>query len=156
MIVECCRRLDEYASDCGVRLLYEPCNRYEVAMIHTAAEAEALLAEIGSDNIGVLLDSFHMNIEESDPCAALRRLAGRNGIYHISDSGRGGMGTGHIDYIAQHRALQEGGFNGPVAVELVLPHLAPTGLPRNAREQQMLDEQIRHSARIWRALESDA
>ncbi|GHB14160.1 sugar phosphate isomerase/epimerase family protein [Salinicola rhizosphaerae] len=153
MIVECGKQLAAHAEARGIELLIEPCNRYEIPLLHTAADAERWIADIGSDRVRPLLDSFHMHIEEKDPYATLERFAERSAIYHISDSNRGGIGEGRVDFINQHDALKRGGFSGPVAVELVLPHLAPTGLPRNAEEQAMLDDQIRHSARVWRLLD---
>lgn len=109
----------------GVRALYEVCNHYEVPLIHTAAQCRQLLAEMDSDNVRMILDSFHMNIDEPDPLQALRGHGAFTAIYHISDSGRGGIGTGHIDVKAQHEALVAGGFSGAVATELVPEHLAP-------------------------------
>lgn len=149
---ESVQQVDSYARQQGIRLLYEVCNHYEVPLIHTAAECRQLLDRVGSDNIGIILDSFHMNINEPDPLQAIYDCADRLAIYHISDANRAGIGSGHIDFIAQHRALQHIGFTGPVAVELVLPHLTPTTPPQNAQDRQQLDNEITRSAAVWRAL----
>ncbi|WP_311970597.1 sugar phosphate isomerase/epimerase family protein [Pseudomonas baltica] len=150
-LLACCKAVDAYAASRGVRTLYEVCNHYEVPLIHTAAQCRQLLAEMDSDNVRMILDSFHMNIDEPDPLQALREHGAFTAIYHISDSGRGGIGTGHIDFKAQHEALVEGGFSGAVATELVPEHLTPTQPPRTAADHQALEAQIRHSAEIWRS-----
>ncbi|WP_115720154.1 sugar phosphate isomerase/epimerase family protein [Gallaecimonas mangrovi] len=153
MLVSACRTIAEYAAEKSVPLLYELCNRYEVPLMHNSGDYQRLIRALGGANIGVLLDSFHMNIEEEhDPCQVIRRFASKTGIYHISDSNRGGIGTGHIDFVAQFRALYQGGFSGDVAMEVVLPHRGPSGAPRNDAENQQLHGQLRRSLRVWHDL----
>lgn len=149
-LFDTCQAVDEYARKHGVPTLYEVCNHYEVPLIHTATQAQELIERIGGSNLRLILDSFHMNIDEPDPIGALSRLAPRLGIYHISDSGRGGIGTGHIDFKAQYQALRANGFKGEVAIEVVLPHLTPSRAPITEADRATLDEQIRISAEQWR------
>lgn len=149
-LVDCCKAVDHYARERGVGTLYEVCNHYEVPLIHTAAQCQRLLEAIGGENTRMILDSFHMNIDEPAPLQTLREYASRTAIYHISDSGRGGIGTGHIDFAAQYRALQQGGFAGVIAIEPVLAHRTPSNPPANEADALELDEQIRHSAQVWR------
>lgn len=153
-LVECCRAVDAYAQEQGVGTLYEVCNHYEVPLIHTAAECRQLISELGTNNLRMILDSFHMNIDERDPLQVLREHVADLAIYHISDSGRGGIGTGHIDFKAQHDLLRSAGFTGEVAVEPVLAHLTPSTPPASGEDNQALDEQIRSSAEQWRAYAS--
>lgn len=149
-LLACCKAVDEYARSRDVRTLYEVCNHYEVPLIHTAKQCNALLSDIGSDNVGMILDSFHMNINEPDPLQTLRDNAHITAIYHISDSGRGGIGSGHIDFDAQLRALRENGFTGDVAIEPVLEHLTPSHAPTTDVDRHALDEEVRRSAQKWR------
>jgi sugar phosphate isomerase/epimerase len=65
----------------------------------------------------VLADTYHMNIEEDDPCAALRAAAGRLGAVHVSDSNRHQPGTGHVPFEAIVQTLQAVGFDGVLSVE---------------------------------------
>ncbi|MBA1200338.1 sugar phosphate isomerase/epimerase [Pseudomonas capeferrum] len=153
-LVECCKSVDTYARERGIRTLYEVCNHYEVPLIHTAAQCHALMEEVGGGNMGMILDSFHMNINEPDPLRTLRENARQLAIYHISDSGRGGIGTGHIDFAAQHAVLKEGGFTGEVAVEPVLEHLTPSNAPSSDADRQRLDRQVVNSAQTWRGYEA--
>lgn len=153
-LVTCCRAVDAYAAERGVATLYEVCNHYEVPLIHTAAQCRSLMTEVGGDNLRMILDSFHMNIDERDPLETLRGHARHTAIYHISDSGRGGMGSGHIDFQAQHNALCAGGFTGRIAIEPVLAHLTPSTAPSSAADRAALDEEVRRSAWRWRAFAS--
>lgn len=150
-LVRCCRAVDSYARTQGVRTLYEVCNHYEVPLIHTAFEFRELVREVGGSNMGLILDSFHMNIDEPDPSQALRDNLDILAIYHISDSGRGGIGSGHIDFRAQHDILVRGGFEGDIAVEPVLARLTPSTPPGNGAEHAALDEEIRRSVTCWQA-----
>lgn len=150
-LLNCCKAVDGYARERGVATLYEVCNHYEVPLIHTADACRKLIHDVGSDNLRMILDSFHMNINEKNPLETLRQHAAFTAIYHISDTGRGGIGTGHIDFGAQRQALAQGGFSGAVAIELVLPHLTPSTPPSTELDHQALDEQVRHSAAFWRA-----
>lgn len=150
-LVNCCRAVDLYAQKLGVATLYEVCNHYEVPLIHTAAQCQALINDLGTQNMGMILDSFHMNIDEPDPLRALQEHAGSLAIYHISDSGRGGIGTGHIDFKAQYDALRANGFKGEVAIEPVLAHLTPSAPPAADAEHDALDDEILTSAERWRA-----
>lgn len=150
-LLACCKAVDAYAVSRGVPTLYEVCNHYEVPLIHTAAQCRQLLREVGSDNVRMILDSFHMNINEADPLQTIRENAAFTAIYHISDSGRGGIGTGHVDFKAQHDALIVGGFRGQVAIEPVLEHLTPSNPPQVDSDRALLDSQIRHSAEVWRS-----
>jgi len=155
-LLQCCASLEKHAAAAGVRLVYEVCNRYEVPIIRTLDACLALLEEADCPRIGVVLDSFHMNIDESDACAAIRRAGGRLASYQISDSNRAGIGSGHVDFVAQWRALQDIGFDGPVVLELVLPELTPSTPPQSAEQWARMNEEIARSARVWRALQRSA
>ena len=150
-LVSCCKAVDAYAQDRGVRTLYEVCNHYEVPLIHTAAECRDLMREIGGQNMGMILDSFHMNIDERCPLDALRDNIDSLAIYHISDSGRGGVGSGHIDFKAQHDVLLSSGFKGEIAIEPVLSHLTPSTPPSSEMDCAALDHEIRASVVQWRS-----
>ncbi|QCI12874.1 sugar phosphate isomerase/epimerase [Pseudomonas putida] len=150
-LLACCNAVDAYARERGVRTLYEVCNHYELPLVNTSEACRGLISQMAGGNLQMILDSFHMNINERDPVATIRRHAPNTGIYHISDSGRGGMGSGHIDFREQCDALLAAGFEGDVAIELVLPHLTPNSPPQTAEDQQMLDAEIIRSAVAWRS-----
>lgn len=152
-LLACCKAVDAYAQARGVRTLYEVCNHYEVPLINTSDACRELIAEVGGDNLHMILDSFHMNINEPDPLQTIRRNAGCTAIYHISDSGRGGIGSGHIDFQAHYDALMAAGFSGDVAIELVLPDLTPSSPPVTPIDAEVLDQEVKRSAIAWRAFQ---
>ena len=152
MLVHCCKTLDAYAQLKKVKIAYECVNRYESSMIHTAEKARELIEAVGHHNFGLILDSFHMHIEEPDPIEALKYSKDFLFSYHISDSNRSGIGRGQVDFVKHHAVLEEIGFEGPIMIEVVLPDLVPTSTPRNDLERERLDEEIRRSVRVWRNL----
>jgi len=111
--------LARYAAKAGVRLALEPLNRYEADLLNTAEEALAFVAELGEENVGLLLDTFHVNIEEPDPNAAVAQTRGRLWHVHLGDSNREPPGRGHFDFAAFVAALRQAGYNGYLSAELL-------------------------------------
>jgi sugar phosphate isomerase/epimerase len=103
----------------GVRLHIEAINRYETNFANTAAEVLELIDEVGSDGLTVLLDTFHMNIEEASIESALRLAGARLGYVHFADSNRRAPGQGHIDFTSILATLAEVGYQGVIAAEIV-------------------------------------
>ena len=71
-----------------MRLALEPINRYETNFVNTVEDGLAVLEEVGAPNFKLLLDTFHMNIEEADIGMSFRRAEGRLGYVHFADSNR--------------------------------------------------------------------
>ncbi|MCX6027622.1 MAG: sugar phosphate isomerase/epimerase [Chloroflexi bacterium] len=117
--VEAIRECARLASGLGVTLLVEPINRYETNFINTADEGLRLLDEIAEPAVKLLLDTFHMNIEEPNLPLALRKAGTRLGALHLADSNRQAPGRGHIDFAPIFRALAEIRFAGPIAAEIL-------------------------------------
>lgn len=106
-LVESLRPLADYAGQRGVRLAVEPLNRFETSLINTAEQAIEVVDRVGSPALGVLLDTFHMNIEERDPATAIRGCAGRLTHLHACGCDRGAPGGDHIGWPAIAAALDE-------------------------------------------------
>ena len=113
------KRISEYAKEKGVRLLFEVINRYEVNLFVTAEESCAFFEEYNLDNCFVHLDTFHMNIDEADSCAAIRRCGSRLGYFHVADNTRRYPGSGHIDFTRILATLKEVGYSGYITVECI-------------------------------------
>lgn len=112
--------LDELGRDAarhGVPLIYEPLNRYETNLVNTVADGVKLLESLSVENVRLLADLFHMNIEEVDLPDAIR--AGKNAIGHVHfvDSNRRPAGGGHIDYAPVAAALRDIGYAGYLSAE---------------------------------------
>ena len=82
-----------------------------------------MVDEIGADNVGLLLDTFHMNIEEKDIPAAIRRAAGRIVEFHACSNDRGTPGEDHLPWRAIARALRDVRYDGPVVIEAFTPEV---------------------------------
>jgi sugar phosphate isomerase/epimerase len=108
------------AAALGVELLVEPLNRYETDLVNTVAEGLALLDQVGAGNVGLLADTFHMNIEEPSLEDSLRLAGARLRHFHVADSNRHYPGGGHLDFPRLLGALRGAGYDGWVSVE-VLP-----------------------------------
>lgn len=111
----------DHARSAGVSVVFEVLNRYETHLVNTGEEALRLQKAVGADNLKVLLDAYHMNLEESDLPQAIRRVGAELGLFHVADSNRGGIGQGHTDFVALWAALKDVGYAGPVIVEATAP-----------------------------------
>lgn len=116
-LTEALAALGERASRHGAPLIYEPLNRYETNLVSTVADGVQLLSPAGLENVRLLADLFHMNIEETDLPAAI--LAGRDKIGHVHfvDSNRRPAGAGHTQFAPIAAALAEIGYRGYLSAE---------------------------------------
>ena len=110
---ECCHA----AADAGVSLLLEPLNRYECDWLNTTADALSIIAQLGFANLKYLADTFHMNIEEENIAASVRRAGSVLGYIHLVDSNRCGPGQGHLPFGEVLNALIEVGYDGYLSLE---------------------------------------
>ncbi len=120
-LVAVLRRAAERAAALGVRLALEPLNRYESDIVNNAEEGLILLEEVGRQNLGLLLDTFHMNIEEARYDVAIRSLAHAGRLFHIhlGDSNRLAPGQGHLDFPTILTSLCAVGYHGYLSAELL-------------------------------------
>ncbi|HEY8504420.1 MAG TPA: sugar phosphate isomerase/epimerase family protein [Gemmataceae bacterium] len=121
--------LGEHARQYGVPLLFEPLNRYETNLVTTIADGLALLGSLSTDNVRLLADLFHMNIEEVDIGAAIRSAGDRVGHVHFVDSNRRAAGDGHTDFAPVAAALRAIGYDGYLSAE-ALPYPDPLSAAR--------------------------
>lgn len=105
------------AQKAGVKVLVEVINRYEVNIFTTAAELMDFIDHYKIDNLYAHLDTFHMNIEETDPAEAIRRCKGRLGYFHLADNTRCYPGSGTLDFKTCLDALEAVGYDGYLSVE---------------------------------------
>ncbi len=107
----------EHARQYGVPLVFEPLNRYETNQCCTVANGIHLLESLETDNVRLLCDLFHMNIEEADIAAALRLAGHHVGHVHFVDSNRKPVGLGHMQYPPIIDALREINYHGYLSAE---------------------------------------
>ncbi len=122
--IECMRECGDYAAKKDVILTVEPINRYETDLYNTVEEMLEVISKIDRKNIGILADTFHMNIEEPDIFESLKKAGDRITHVHFADSNRWAPGCGHIDFDKVVSTLKEIGYNGAVSAE-ILPKPSP-------------------------------
>ncbi len=121
--VEGLRSLGDDLEASGVTLAVEPLNRFETYFLNTAADGARLCDEVGHENIGVLFDTFHANIEEKNLGDGIRTLGGRLKHVHSCENDRGIPGTGHVDWPGVFAALSELEYEGWLTIESFGSHI---------------------------------
>lgn len=118
-LCEALKECSRAASLHGVRLALEPINRYETTLINTVDEGLRLIERVGEDNFGLLLDTFHMNIEE--PCIeeSIQQCNKKIFHFHVADSNRWYPGKGHLDFSSILKSLSETGYQGFISGEFL-------------------------------------
>lgn len=144
-----------YAEASGTLLAVEPINRYETFLINTAAEGLRFISEIGSHMVKLHLDSFHMNIEESNPTEAIRRSKGFLVNFHVADSNRQAVGRGHIDFRAIIKALYDIDYRGALALETLPPVPDPYMAIRFPQYKSLLDTYLEESIQRLKQYEAE-
>jgi D-psicose/D-tagatose/L-ribulose 3-epimerase len=117
LVVKNLRVLARYAEARGIAICVEPLNRFETDFLNTVDQGLKLLRDVGSPALKLHLDTFHMNIEEKDLAAAIRKAGKHLGHFHACGSDRGTPGGDHTDWPAIAKALAAVRYNGDVVIE---------------------------------------
>ena len=118
-LVQALRECSEAARPHGVRLALEPINRYETTLINNVRQGLELIERVGAENFGLLLDTFHMNIEEPRIEEGIRACGARIFHFHVADSNRWYPGAGHLDFKSILNTLSSTGYPGWVSGEFL-------------------------------------
>jgi D-psicose/D-tagatose/L-ribulose 3-epimerase len=118
----------DVAKDCGVQIVLEIVNRFESNLLNTTAQGLKFLKDTGRDDVYLHLDSFHMNIEEADPAAAIRLAGDKLVYYHIGENYRGYLGTGTVDFEAVFAALVDIDYDRDIVFESFSSAIVDEGL----------------------------
>jgi sugar phosphate isomerase/epimerase len=129
-LVEALQECSMAAVPYGVRYALEPLNRYETDLIHTVADGLDLIERVGVDNFGLLLDTFHMNIEEPSIEESIKTCRDRIFHFHVADSNRWHPGAGHLDFASIFDILLEIGYDSFISGEFMPMPDADTGAQR--------------------------
>jgi D-psicose/D-tagatose/L-ribulose 3-epimerase len=136
----CVKEISKVAEDYGITYCLEIVNRFEHYLLNTAAEGAAFVDEVGSPNVKLLLDAFHMNIEEDSLEAAITSAGDRLGHFHIGETNRKPPGLGRMPWDEISQALKKINYQGRVVME---PFVRPGG-------------EVGESIRVWRDLSDGA
>jgi len=110
-------KIGKCAADYGINISVEICNRFESHLLNTAAQGVAFVKEVDLPNVKILLDTFHMNIEEDSFEDAFRLSKGSLGHVHLGEGNRKLPGNGHLPWESIFNALKEIGYNDIMAME---------------------------------------
>src|SRR6185436_877669 len=116
-VVNNLRDLCDYAERKGRQVCLEPLNRFETDFINTCDQALKMIRDVGSPALKLHLDTFHMNIEEKEQAAAIRKAGKLLGHFHACGSDRGTPGNDHIDWKPIAAALKAIRYKGDVVIE---------------------------------------
>ncbi len=111
------QEMADYGLAKGVKLAFEPLNRFETDMINVVSQGNKLIADIGRENVGFHLDTFHMHLEEKNSADAIRLAGERIFHFHACENDRGVPGTGQVRWEEIAQALKDVAYDGPVVIE---------------------------------------
>jgi D-psicose/D-tagatose/L-ribulose 3-epimerase len=117
LLVSQLQSLSKYAADHGVVLCVEPLNRFETSVLNLASDAIAIVDRVGHPACGLLLDTFHMNIEETSIGDAIRAAGPRLRHLHACENDRGAPGSGHVPWGEVAQALRDIKYDDGVVIE---------------------------------------
>jgi D-psicose/D-tagatose/L-ribulose 3-epimerase len=138
LVADNLRRVADFAQARNVLIAIEPLNRYETDFINTAEQAVSMIRAVNHPALKVHLDTFHMNIEEKHPGAAIKLCGGLLGHVHACGSDRGAPGGDHTNWPEIMSALDEAGYKGSLVIESFTPDV----------------QVIARAASIWRQIDS--
>lgn len=116
-VAEALALLARDAATMGLRLALEIVNRYESNLINTVAQGVDMMRRVGAENLHLHLDTFHMNIEEEDPLAALEQALPYLAYFEIDQNNRGRLDRGSIDFGPMLARLRAAGYRDMIGVE---------------------------------------
>jgi D-psicose/D-tagatose/L-ribulose 3-epimerase len=117
VLVENLRQLALFAADHGVVLCLEPLNRFETSFINLASQAIEVIDRVDHPHCQIMLDTFHMHIEEKSAGEAIRAVGPRLRHLHACENDRGAPGSGQVHWDEVAQALREIGYTGPAVIE---------------------------------------
>ncbi len=129
-LVDVFYRAAQYAGRCGSRITLEPLNRFESDFIHNAQDGLDWVSRVNHPDFGLMLDTFHMNIEDASIDKSVRESAKCLWHIHIGDSNRLSVGKGHFDFSGMIQTLKDIGYTGFLSAE----HLSQSDPDTAARE----------------------
>jgi D-psicose/D-tagatose/L-ribulose 3-epimerase len=116
-LVKRLKQLATYAEDKGAVLGIEPLNRFETSLINIAPQAIEVIDRVDSPGCKIMLDTFHMNIEEKSLGDAIRLTGDRLVHFHACENDRGAPGSGNVTWNEVAQALRDINYDGPVVIE---------------------------------------
>jgi len=117
VLVGTLKELAAYAADHGVKFGIEPLNRFETSFVNLSAQAVEIVDRVDNPACGIMLDTFHMNIEEKSLGDAIRTAGSRMIHLHSCENDRGAPGSGNVAWDEVAQAIKDINYDGPVVIE---------------------------------------
>lgn len=111
------KEVSKVAKEYGITYGIEAVNRFEGVIVNTAEEALDYVNRVGMDNVGILLDTYHMNIEENNIGDAIRTAGDKLVGFHVGENNRTAPGRGHLDWDEIFKALKDVNYKGRIVAE---------------------------------------
>jgi len=137
----------------GVPIAVEVLNRYEAFLLNTAAQGLRFVKEVDCESVKLILDVFHMHLEEVNLHSALREARDVLATLHLADTNRQGLGRGHLDLPALFHTLWEIEYDGPICLEFNAPGPNPFVAVKDDKSMACLEAYTRESISLLQALE---
>jgi len=131
--IDCLRKCTEFAKEYNIGVTLEPVNRYESNFINTLNEGIEFIKRVGASNLGLLADTFHMNIEEVSIYDSIIQAKDYITHVHFADSNRWAPGCGHLNFAKIVQTLKKINYQGYVSAE-ILPLPDPNSCARLTAE----------------------
>lgn len=151
--VEGVRRIGEYAQSVGVSVAVEVLNRYEAFLLNTVAQGLRFVKAVDCESVKLILDIFHMHLEEVCLHSALGEGRHHLATLHLADTNRQGLGRGHLDLVGLFHTLREIEYDGPICLEFSPPGPNPFAAVKDDSSAGYLEAFSRESIALLRALE---
>lgn len=148
------QRVAARAQELSVQVAVEVLNRYESHLLNTSEEAVRFVEEVGAPNVGILLDAYHMNIEEADLGSAILAAGEHLVLFHVADSNRQAVGRGHTDFLGVMRALKEIEYNGAIIVECTASGPDPFTPVKGQGWREEVERYVEETIRLLRHYEA--
>ena len=155
LLVSELKELSTYAHEHGVVLCVEPLNRFETSFLNLAEQAIEIVDRVDSPGCGMLLDTFHMNIEERSVGAAIKSAGKRLKHLHACENDRGAPGSGHVAWTEVADACKAIGYTGPAVIESFtaavksIARAAAIWRPLAATQDGLAQDGLKHLKKIF-------
>lgn len=133
--IDSVQKLAPFAKDKGVQLIIEPLNRYESCILNTGEQAQRFIKEVNYSNVKTMLDTFHMNIEETNLTKPFEQMHEDLALIHMADTNRQGLGYGRLPLNEIAQGIKSNGYQGTITIECLAP--GPDPFEANKKEKNM-------------------
>jgi sugar phosphate isomerase/epimerase len=152
--VEGIQAIADHAASQNVKLCIEAWNRYETHFINRIPQALDLMRAVAKPNVGVMGDTFHMNIDDSNIADAIREAGPALIHIHFADSNRAAPGQGHTDFVPIMQALKDINYQGYITFELLPASSDPFATLRRGGGREFYDDYTKQAIEVIKSLES--